>query len=353
MKLKLEMVSIIVPVYNAQKYLGRCIESILAQMHEAFELILVNDGSKDNSLTICNEYAEKDARIKVIDKQNEGAGMARNAGLEVATGEYVFFIDADDWIAPEMLEQLLQLLISFDAEVSICNYFIDQEDGSNSFTSPMPIEENPLITDDIPSCIGMLDQERKFPYLWNRIYKREIIEQNAIRFEKQFVTGQDLDFNLKYFKYVKKCVITNEPYYHYIKDGVDSLCARYKAGLYGIVTELSRRRKELYSALNMLEDTQYRKIYEKTYVDYIRTCIPNMFRKKAQLTRKERLLLLKEVFADKDLKQYIKEYEAKDGIEKIFKILVKAGSARLALMAYTFLFWIRNEHSGVYRKMRG
>lgn len=353
MKLNLETVSIIIPVYNAQKYLTRCIQSVLKQTYQKFELILVNDGSNDDSLTICNEYKEKDNRIKVLDNPNEGAGMARNAGLDLATGSYVLFIDADDWIAPEMLECLLQLLISSQSDISICNNFIDQADGSASFSSPMPIETDPFITNDIPKCVGMLEGQQKFPYLWNRLYKRQIITQNQIRFEKQFITGEDLDFNLKYFTHVQKCAITNKAYYHYIKAGVDSLCARYKAGLYGIVNELNRRREELYRNMGMLKDESYKTIYERIYIDYLRTCVPNMFRKKAQLTGQERLVLIKEVFTNKDLKQYIKGYEARSRVEKIFKILVRLGNARIALMVYTLLFWVRNEHDDIYQKLRG
>lgn len=111
-------ISVIVPVYNAEKYLNECVDSILAQTLQDIEVILVDDGSTDNSPAICDEYAEKDSRVVVIHKENGRASSARNAGIRVATGDYIAFVDSDDWISPEMYETML----STDAEVCLCDY---------------------------------------------------------------------------------------------------------------------------------------------------------------------------------------------------------------------------------------
>ena len=108
------IISIIIPIYNAEKYLSTCIESILSQGFEDFELLLINDGSKDNSLSICNDYAQRDSRIKVFDKPNGGVSSARNLGLDNATGEYVMFVDADDRLAPNALEMFSPYIPDYD-----------------------------------------------------------------------------------------------------------------------------------------------------------------------------------------------------------------------------------------------
>lgn len=348
------LISVIVPVYNAEKNLSKCVNSILEQTYDNIEIILVNDGSKDNSLELCNEYKTKHSNVYVVDKANEGAGEARNAGLKIATGEYVMFIDSDDWIEPEMFSFLVSLMATeSDIDTSICNYYIEGVNGESRVKSVlMDIPEKFWITKDVSKCISILDDTGKFNYLWNRLYKKSIIDENKICFEKQFVTGEDLDFNLKYFRHVHKCAISNKPMYHYIKDGVDSLCARYKDNLYCIVTELSQRRYELYNDFGMLKDQSYKLIYERTYVDYIRSCIPNMYRSNAPLKRKDRLKQMKQIFNDTKLIEYIKNYNSKDRISKVFSLLLKIGSPRLAMIVYSILFYIRNNHSDVYQKIK-
>lgn len=348
-----EKVSVIIPVYNVEKFLAKCVDSILNQTYSNFEIILVNDGSKDNSLEICRELEAKDDRIVVIDKANEGAGFARNAGLDVATGKYIMFIDSDDWVENNMLEYLVELISVTAAEVAICNYFTEMPDGSGRVVVPIQFDGDTLVTADITKYIAILDDENKFPYLWNRLYIRDIIEANSIRFEKRFVTGQDLDFNLKYFRCVKTCILSNTPLYHYIKHGTGSLCARYKANLYEIVSELNARREKMYKDFGMLKNEEYVTILGKTYVRYVGTCIPNMFRPDAPYKMKDRRKLLKEILNDSKLREYIKTYVPEDGISKIFKTVVSLNNVTVAIIVYSLLFTIRNNFSGIYKKLRG
>lgn len=348
-----EKVSVIIPVYNVTKYISKCIESILNQTYTDFELILVNDGSTDNSPEICREYEKRDSRIIVIDKINEGAGMARNAGLDVADGKYIMFIDSDDWVENNMLEYLVDLLKNASAEVAICNYFTELPDGSGQIVVPIQIEGDTYTTNDITKYIAILDDENKFPYLWNRLYLREIIEKNSIRFEKRFVTGQDLDFNLKYFRCVNTCVLSNTPLYHYIKHGTGSLCARFKNNLYEIVSELNGRREDMYREFSMIENSEYKTILGKTYVRYVGSCIPNMFRPDAPYKTKDRRRLLKQIFDDRKLREYCKTYVPENRISSIFKLVVTLNNVTFALTVYTILFTVRNNFSGIYKKLRG
>lgn len=115
-------ISIIVPIYNVEKYLQKCVDSILCQTYKNLEIILVNDGSPDNCPAICDEYAKKDKRIKVIHKQNGGVSSARNAGLDVATGKYVQFVDSDDWVEPEYSKTMINLIEENNCDLGICGY---------------------------------------------------------------------------------------------------------------------------------------------------------------------------------------------------------------------------------------
>ena len=125
---KKELISIIIPVYNVQQYLSRCIDSVLRQTYPHFELILVNDGSPDESPQICDDYAKRDGRIKVIHKTNGGLSSARNAGLDIALGAYITFVDSDDWIHEQYLEKLFSMITSHNADIAVANFIMVYDD---------------------------------------------------------------------------------------------------------------------------------------------------------------------------------------------------------------------------------
>lgn len=178
-------VSIIVPVYQVEKYIRQCIDSILAQTFTDFELILVDDGSTDQSGIICDEYAKQDKRIQVIHKENSGASDTRNRGIDSANGNYLMFIDSDDYILPNMLECLYKNIINVRADISACNflYFFENKrdkDFSTDFKSEL------LSGKDI---FYFKKNERNFGYwtvVWNKLYKKEVFENIRFRTGKYY-----------------------------------------------------------------------------------------------------------------------------------------------------------------------
>lgn len=186
-------ISIIIPVYNIENYLNKCLDSILAQTFEDFEIICVNDGSKDNSLSVLNEYQNKDSRIKIISQKNGGSGSARNRGLEEACGEYIQFLDGDDYFEPQMLEKLYDLIATHSADIAACSSRKVDEEGnvteSRNPNSPINLYKTPFnkpfsykdFPNDIFSLIGTMP--------WNKLYKRDLILKNKLSFPK--LTGPD------------------------------------------------------------------------------------------------------------------------------------------------------------------
>ena len=348
-------VSIIVPIYNVASKIQKGLDSLVTQTYKNIEILLINDGSKDDSLTVCQSFADKDKRIYVFDKENSGAGETRNLGLDHATGDFVMFMDADDWYESKMVEYMLSLINSDDKLDSVCcGRFFERQlnDGSTSTSleKAINIPNENFIFDDVTGYIACLEASRRFPYLWDKIYRREIIECHHIRFEKQFVTGQDNDFNMKYLRFIRKGMITNEYLYHYVKDGVGSLCAKYKKDLYHMVCELNRRKYVLFNELGMFENQEYYKIFANSYISYLHTCIPNMFRKNANISLKEKHRLIQNIFEDVNIKKFLPYYQTDQKIRKIFKWLLKTNSPWFAIIVYSFLFYIRN-HSEYYYQL--
>ena len=170
-----EKVSVIIPVYNMERYLDRCVESVLRQSYSKLEIILVDDGSADHSGTLCDEWADRDPRIRVIHKKNGGLSDARNAGIDISTGEYLTFIDSDDYVADNMIERLYTALTTNQADMSICNFsFVDEDGNPLSGRNPCcPVRDETITGAEAISKLA-LDQGWVFHLAWNKLYKKEL-----------------------------------------------------------------------------------------------------------------------------------------------------------------------------------
>jgi glycosyltransferase involved in cell wall biosynthesis len=199
------LISVIIPVFNVEAYLPKCLDSILCQTYENLEIIVVNDGSTDNSPQICEEYANKNSRIKVINKKNGGLSSARNAGLNIATGKYIGFVDSDDFIEKDMYEKMLNAMLEHSANLVICNYFSDRE-------IKYPCEKSMLANADFVFRLYLKDNLQAFA--WNKLYPRETF--NEIRYANG-ILFEDMDIFLPILEKSKKIVLLNDKLYHYIQ----------------------------------------------------------------------------------------------------------------------------------------
>lgn len=210
------LISIIVPVYKVEKYLPKCIESILSQTYSSFELLLIDDGSPDRCGQICDEYARRDARIRVFHKENEGVSEARNCGLDNAKGDYVTFADSDDWLESDILETLYDLLNKYNVDMSACGLQKEDEDGNIL----LRVTANDIdVRDRIKMLITLFKGDKYYSCLsWptNKLYRRSIIEENHIRFDKDIHYNEDRLFIFEYVKYCSATVFSSFPKYHYI-----------------------------------------------------------------------------------------------------------------------------------------
>ena len=164
------LVSVIIPVYNVEKYLCRCVDSVLNQSYSDLEVILVNDGSSDNCPEICDEYAERDSRVKVIHKENAGLGYARNSGIEVCSGEFVMFMDSDDYLDDDAVQVLYQRIITDNSDIAIGKHVDVYEDGSTNGRFCGFIEDRILSQSEIYSSMGKYAVSA-----WGKLYKREVL----------------------------------------------------------------------------------------------------------------------------------------------------------------------------------
>jgi len=209
------LVSIIVPVYNAEKYLKRCVDSILSQDYPHFELLLMDDGSRDSSGEICDAYAQKDARVRVVHKENSGVSDTRNQALDLARGEYIQFLDSDDWIVPEATRLLVRSMEQYSCDMVISDFY---RVSGERVAQKGDIEEDKVMTrQEFAAC--MIENPADFYYgvLWNKLYRREIIEANKIRMDVSISWCEDFLFNLEYIRHASSFYALQVPVYYYLK----------------------------------------------------------------------------------------------------------------------------------------
>lgn len=206
-----KLISVIVPVYNVGQYLGKCLDSLLSQTYENLEILLIDDGSGDNSPALCDEYAAKDKRIRVIHKENGGLSSARNRGLDEATGDFIAFIDSDDYIKNDMYEYLMDGIEKYSADISICQRIVVK--GKSK--TPCDREKNEVY--DTETAVRKLLSEDIMNAVWNKLYKREIVD--GIRFPE----GRNYESTAVTFQYIarakKVANLKKSKYYYIMRDG--------------------------------------------------------------------------------------------------------------------------------------
>ena len=248
------LISIIIPVYKVEKYLEKCIQSVINQTYENLQIILVDDGSPDNCGKICDEYAKKDHRIEVIHKSNGGLSDARNKGLEIAKGEYIGFVDSDDYIEAGMYEVLYNLLKQYNADVSICNFYTvsqgkisikNADNGINEYNR-IEILKEILLDKNIQS------------YAWNKLYKKELFDEIKYPIGKKY---EDIGTTFYLLEKCNKVVVTGKSEYYYI-NRQDSIVNNVTESTITDYIELIMQRYD-YIEENIKELSSYNKDYLK------------------------------------------------------------------------------------------
>lgn len=278
-----DLISVIVPIYNTSKYLPKCIDSIINQTYSNLEILLIDDGSKDNSLNICKDYEKKDNRIKVFHKENGGLSDARNYGIDVCVGKYLIFIDSDDYVHEKMLEILYNNLISTGSQLSVCNFF-----RTNNRNTDI------VINNQITKVYSKL---QCFDNLYNNLYVTTVIACNKL-YESNIWTNlrfpldklHEDDFVIHYI--IEKCnnvVYTNlKLYYYYVREN-------------SITNSYSKKRLDsidaYYDRMKFFKKNSYKDLYFKAYIAYVKVIGMGYINVKRYLNDKGLMLKLKHQFS--------------------------------------------------------
>lgn len=307
------IISIIVPVYNTEKYLHRCIDSILAQTYTDFELLLVDDGSTDSSGAICDEYALRDSRVRVFHKENGGVSSARNLGLDNAQGEWITFVDSDDWVNVKYIEHLYECVSN---EIDMIFSYATIYTGSTKYKENYP--SYIACSTDIDVMFDKNDLHwHTSP--WAKLYKKELINQNSLRFDNAICVGEDLVFVYSYILVCKRIYISNITDYNYNNIVTGSLTQRvfrFESELYGLhrITGVVKD-LEKYGHINSH--------VSKLKVDWVIGCftrrVLNSIYHNEFFSRKKRISEIKKM----DLSSYINSHRYGRGKERLLIVLLQ------------------------------
>jgi len=264
----LPLISVIIPMYNVEKYIVRCLSSIIEQTYENLEIILVNDGSTDDTKMICQSFVENDDRIKLHSVENAGVSAARNLGITLAKGAYIQFIDSDDYITKDYISTLYELIIDHSVDLAVCsivlydtkNQPITSWDAGQNILDFNAIDENYLI--EIIKSFLLFGPV-------NKLYKTKVIRDNKVNFDTSISYGEDLIFNMDYLMSVSKVIVTNKVHYGYFQMNTNSLSNKFYLNKYDISKKIHNRLIAFFSEksinFNALTSVLYQRFFDDCY----------------------------------------------------------------------------------------
>lgn len=315
---------------------------------ESIEIILVDDGSIDRSPQICDEYAKKYKNIEVIHKKNAGAASARNAGLDIATGKWITFIDPDDTVDPDYLMDVLTMIRKYsEIDCILFGMMIENaKDGKTYFY------DNPYFYGKITDWLRIVEKRGLLNYPCNKVYKRELIEKDSpVRFPEGKEPGEDLIFNCKYIERCKKGVMLEKHLYVYHKqyNAEESLSHRYWTDLNEKTEVFIESRCHMYKVMGMCSTGDEMEL-AKQNLYYIYKCIPNMYKKGKRFEKQKRIAFYNKIMRDGRVQQWVLIDPNKEKVIAIFKLLYRTKVPAICDITYSLLFGMKNYINGIRSK---
>ena len=325
------MVSIIVPIFNAEKYIGRCIESILSQTYNNIELILVNDGSLDDSDSICLKYSKKDKRIKYFRIPNGGASNARNYGIDKSIGEYIMFVDADDSIENKMVETLVAKLKKYNVEFVVSGVkVIKTIDGS---VLEYGLTEKKIVNfkENIDKIIHLFTSERiNGPVA--KLYLSNTIKKNNLRMPLNIHLNEDLNFNTDYLKVINSMYIDNHVLYNYYYNNVVSVTSRYYINRYEMLNKVNDNIISFFENLSSKHNNLGEIYY--LYVKIVYSSFLNLFHTDCHFSKSEKINFISNIIKSNTYSEKIK-FAKRNGLK--YKLLLGVLKSKNKYLIYYFV----------------
>ncbi len=344
-------ISVIMPVYKVEDYVGKAIESILAQTFTEWELFAVDDGSPDKSGKICEEYAKKDSRIKVIHQENAGAPAARNRAIDLASGKYLYFMDSDDWAEPDMLLDMYNLALTNSSQLVIAGYYIDSYyDDENKYTQEQSVQPCVFHTDkDFREFAHKLFDKNLLYTPWNKLFSAEYIKRNKLYFPNTF--WDDFPFNLSVIEGIERVSVTDKKYYHFIRKRAESETAKYRSDMYEKREEENGWMKDLYEKWQV-SSPEIEEFLCRRYIERVIGCVENITNKNCTLSSAEKKEEIKKMICSPAAQEAVLKAKPKSIVMKLLLLPVKWKNEKLMYFLGTIISLVKRSNVKLFVKLK-
>ena len=344
-------VSVIMPVYKVEEYVGKAIESIQAQTLKEWEFLIVDDGTPDRSGEICDEYAAKDDRIHVIHKENGGAPSARNMAIEMAKGEYFYFLDSDDWAEPEMLEDMYNLAKRDNAQLVVAGFYIDTYIGDGNYMTDDYVVQDavyPNKEEFRKNAYKLFDKNLLYTP-WNKLYEAKYIMENNLRFPTTF--WDDFPFNVSIVRNVERVTVTSRQYYHFLRARTESETAAYRPGMYEKREEEHGWMVNLYKEWHVWDEAS-KEMIARRYIERFIGCVENVTNPKCEMTEKEKRREIKKMLANPRVTEMARHARPRSSYMKIMLLPVKWKSTLLTYLEAKIITYVKTKNTKLFTKLK-
>ncbi len=337
-------ISVIMPVYNVENYVGRAIESIQKQTLTDWEFWIVDDGTPDNSGKICDEYAAADSRLHVIHKENGGAPSARNVAIDKAMGKYLYFMDSDDWAEPTMLEDMYTLAERHDAQLVVTGFYTDTYYSDTEYVTTVQSQPDQVFASQREfreQAYRLFDSNLLYTP-WNKLYLADYLREKNLKFPQTF--WDDFPFNLSVLRDVERVVVSSEKYYHFIRARAESETAKYRANMYEKREEEHGWMLDLYAHWGV-SDENSREMLQRRYIERIIGCIENLTNPNCTLSPAEKKAEIRRMISTDRAREAVRVARPKSAMMRLLLIPVKHRWASLAYLEGRYISRVKSSNT--------
>lgn len=352
--MKVPIVSVIVPCFNVEKYLYKCVNRLLEQSFQDIEILLIDDGSTDNTGGLCDELSDRSEIIRAYHKDNGGLSDARNFGLRVANGKYIYFCDPDDYVENTLLSALTYDMESINADLSICSYYMEIVDNVGKVLSSQAysLDENLFLLNQqkIREYLVYLHDQSLVYNAWNKLYKKEIIDKFNLKYKK-IPIGEDWEFNLNYLLCCNRITVNKQCLYHYIRERSGALSTSYRSNWFELRKDEHKCVVEYFRMLGILskgKEYLYRRLAER-----ILGCLENEFSKLNTKSDKLKFAYIDKICRDALTQKAFANMQPTSMKVRLLSLPIRMNFTCLVYVMMFFISCVRNKFPVLFFVLKG